>query len=202
MSAYKDKTETAPLTWSEFETFTSKLVMDIQVHKQLSRCRILMGAAVSTYCGLRAGDMLALRWRDLVNHQNLVVVEQKTGKRRDITLNRNLQNLIASIYSALGSPPLDHFIMGSNRSKGTKPITIQYYNREINQAFQHYGVKTLNPSSHTFRKTFGLRVFESYNRTEEALITLSQIFNHSSIAITRRYIGLQQQRIADVYMSL
>jgi integrase len=202
MSAPKHKTETAPLTWSEFETLTSKLVMDIQVHKQLSRCRILMGAAVSTYCGLRAGDMLTLRWRDLVSHQSLSIIEQKTGKRRDITLNTNLQNLVASIYTTLNSPPVDHFIMGSNRSKGTAPISIQYYNREISEVFYQYGIRTQNPSSHTFRKTFGLRVFETNNRTEEALIVLSQIFNHSSISITRRYIGLQQQRITDVYLSL
>ena len=202
MSAIEGKTETAPLTWSDFQTLISKLLLDIQVNKNLSRCRVLIGAAVGTYCGLRAGDVLALRWQDLLNHESIVIVEQKTDKHRKITLNPQLQNLVATVYHILSSPPADCFIMGSARSKGTDPVSIQYYNREISQAFQDYGITTQNPSSHTFRKTFGLRVFESNNRTEEALIVLSQIFNHSSIAITRRYIGIQQQRIADVYLSI
>lgn len=202
MGAIEGKTETAPLVWSDFQTLISKLLLDIQLNKNLSRCRVLMGAAIGTYCGLRAGDVLALRWGDLLNQQSLGIVEQKTRKPRSIALNPQLQNLVATVYQILGSPPINTFIMSSARSKGKDAVSIQYYNREISQAFQDYGITTQNPSSHTFRKTFGLRVFESNNRTEEALIVLSQIFNHSSIAITRRYIGIQQKRIADVYLSI
>lgn len=196
------KTETAPLAWHEFETLIAKLVTDIQVRKLTKRYRVLMGAALGTYCGLRGGDVLRLRWKDLVNQQSLVVQEQKTGKRRDIALNPKLQELVAFVYGVIGSPDGEALIMSNRRSQGTKAVSIQFYNTEIRQILKEHGITTQNPSSHTWRKSFGARIFELNNRNEEALIVLSQIFNHSSTAITRRYIGLQQQRIADVYMSM
>jgi 2-oxo-4-hydroxy-4-carboxy--5-ureidoimidazoline (OHCU) decarboxylase len=48
----------------------------------------------------------------------------------------------------------------------------------------------------------GWGVFEMNNQSEEALITLSHIFNHSSIIITRAYIGLKRERITNIYMEL
>lgn len=39
-------------------------------------------------------------------------------------------------------------------------------------------------------------------QVEIALVKLSEIFSHSSIAITRRYLGLRQQELGEVYMSL
>ena len=47
-----------------------------------------------------------------------------------------------------------------------------------------------------------MRVYEKYGQSENALITLSQIFNHSSIAMTRKYIGITQEKIKAVYLNL
>ncbi|MEQ8245135.1 MAG: tyrosine-type recombinase/integrase, partial [Fulvivirga sp.] len=85
---------------------------------------------------------------------------------------------------------------------GTGTITIQYVNRQLKAIFSKYKINSKKVSSHTLRKTFGLRVFEKNYKSEEALITLSHIFNHSSTAITRRYIGLQAEKIQNVYLSL
>ncbi|MBS1589532.1 MAG: hypothetical protein JST52_07960 [Bacteroidetes bacterium] len=57
-------------------------------------------------------------------------------------------------------------------------------------------------SSHFMRKTFGRRVWENNHRSEESLIKLSEVFGHSNIAITRRYLGIRQEEIADVYLQL
>lgn len=37
------------------------------------------------------------------------------------------------------------------------------------------------------------------NRSEDALVRLSELLSHSSTAITRKYIGLTQQVMADTY---
>lgn len=53
------------------------------------------------------------------------------------------------------------------------------------------------------RKTFGRKVVDSaWNDSEMALIKLSEIFNHSSPSITRRYLGLRQEEIGEVYDGL
>jgi len=89
--------------------------------------------------------------------------------------------------------------MGANKSK---PISITAANKRIKKVFGEYDIKSVNPSSHTLRKTFGRRVYEAHNKSEDALILLSQIFNHTQISITRRYIGLTQERISSAYTCL
>ena len=62
--------------------------------------------------------------------------------------------------------------------------------------------KTLNISSHTLRKTFGRRVYNNNNESEKALIYLSEMFNHTSLAVTRLYLGIRQEELNEIYMNL
>lgn len=58
-------------------------------------------------------------------------------------------------------------------------------------------------STHSFRKTFGRKVVEMAGENSEiALIKLAELFNHSSTSITRRYLGLRQQELREVYDTL
>lgn len=58
-------------------------------------------------------------------------------------------------------------------------------------------------STHSFRKTFGRKVVEMAGENSEmALIKLGEIFNHTSPSITRRYLGLRQQELREVYDTL
>ena len=60
-----------------------------------------------------------------------------------------------------------------------------------------------NDTSHSHRKTFGRHIVEMAGAdAERALIKLSEIFSHSSTAITRRYLGLKDEEISEVYASL
>ncbi|MDU0369097.1 tyrosine-type recombinase/integrase [Hymenobacter endophyticus] len=196
------KTETAPLAWSDFESLMSKLTYTAQVGGETSLYRMLLFAAVTTYGGLRAGDVLKLKWVDILDKKCITIKEGKTGKVREIALNTNLLCIIQLSYQLAIPSSNDHYIIPSASSYGRNPLSLQYMNRWLKSIFKRFGITTQNGSTHTFRKTFGRRVFEINNRSEEALITLSQVFNHSSIAITRAYIGLKKEKIADVYMSL
>lgn len=81
-------------------------------------------------------------------------------------------------------------------------LSISYINKRLKVIFQKYNVRTQNPISHILRKTFGKRVYEMDGHSERSIIYLSDIFNHSSTAITRRYIGIAQEQIKDVYLNL
>ena len=67
---------------------------------------------------------------------------------------------------------------------------------------EEYGIQTQNASSHCLRKTFARRVYEANGRTEDGLILLSQILNHTGPAMTRKYIGLTREVVAEAYMNL
>lgn len=40
---------------------------------------------------------------------------------------------------------------------------------------------------------------EIHGRTEDSLIRLSEIFNHTSIKVTKRYLGIRQKGIDDIF---
>ena len=202
MAIREQKTETAPLTWAEFETLLSRLTYAVQVGGETSLCRFLVFAAVTTFCGLRAGDVLRLKWSDLLNKTSILIKEGKTGKVREIALNQKLQEILHLCYRLASPASTEHFIVPSTSSVGLKPMSLQYMNRWLKIVFDRFGVAAQNASTHTFRKTFGRRVFEMNHRSEDALITLSHIFHHSSVAITRAYIGLKREKIKDVYMAI
>ena len=69
---------------------------------------------------------------------------------------------------------------------GAKPITRQQAYKILNDAAGKFGVERIG--THTLRKTFG---YHFYQQTKD-IATLKEIFNHSDISITFRYIGINQ----------
>ena len=65
-----------------------------------------------------------------------------------------------------------------------------------------FNTKRLQISSHSLRKAFARKVYENMNESENALVLLSDIFNHSNISITRRYLRIRQETIDNVYLTL
>ena len=52
-----------------------------------------------------------------------------------------------------------------------------------------------NLETHTLRKTLGYQFYTQY----EGVVTLQKIFNHSSTAITLRYIGITDDLLDKAY---
>jgi integrase len=88
---------------------------------------------------------------------------------------------------------------GKFKSNQNTILSKQYVNRKLKELF---GSKSLSVSTHSLRKTFGRQVWSNNNETDKALLYLSELFNHSSPAITKRYLGIRQEELDDIYMSL
>ena len=83
--------------------------------------------------------------------------------------------------------------------KGTV-FTIQRINVILKEIKKKYRLKVKNFSCHSLRKTFGRQVYNMNSENSElALVKLMELFNHSSIAITKRYLGLRQEEILETY---
>ena len=75
----------------------------------------------------------------------------------------------------------------------------QQINTKIKQTFQ---AKNKNYSSHSLRKSFGRKVYEMNNQSEDALISLSEIYNHTSMRVTRTYLDITQEKLDSIYLGL
>jgi len=205
MAAKGKLTESSPLSWDQFQVLISQMAYDIDHNfesdiKKVQRAKFILLIGFGCYCGLRIKDILNLSWSDILNKTSIEVIESKTKKVREITLNKKLLSLISRYKTVIMLNSGNNYIF-TNRSNKS-PFSVQYVNRHLKAIILEYNINIKNASSHTLRKTFGRRVFEMNYKSDEALITLAHIFNHSSTAITRKYIGLQSEKIKDVYLRI
>lgn len=189
------KTETQPIKWKK-----AMYLLDVMRDKGQDNTRLML--ACGFFFGLRISDILKLEYEQILQ-DNFQVQEKKTNKPRQIYLDDKYKTVRGQILDSMIRKPtgiiFHHQRRGADR---TKPISITAANKRIKKAFEEYDIKCKNPSSHTLRKTFGRRIYEVHNKSEDALILLSHIFNHQNIMVTRRYIGLTEQRISNAYLSL
>lgn len=159
--------------------------------------------AAGCYLGLRISDLLRLRWADILSEE-FILEEQKTGKVRTLRVNSSLQRFAASCRKQRGNPPVEDYIFVSER--GGKPISRQAVDVMLKKVKYGYRVRSAKVfSSHTLRKTFGRRVWLQEcekGRGAQALLLLCDVFNHSSVSITKRYLGIRQEEILSVYDAL
>jgi integrase len=153
-----------------------------------------------SFFGLRASDILRLQWSQISSRDEFCVIEKKTGKRREIRINQGFKGYISDCKKAIGIEDDEQFCF---LNKYGSVITIQAINKKLKKIKVRYRIKIDHFSTHSLRKTFGRRVVEmAGEKSEMALIMLSELFNHSSTAITRRYLGLRQEEIENLYDSL
>ncbi len=159
------------------------------------RMSLLLGCG--SFFGLRISDLLSLTWDVLLNNDKFIIVEKKTSKRREIKINSDFQKHIIDCYNALCivNPTEKCFISRKKTVYSTQRVNVRF--KEIKQK---YGLKVEHFSTHSMRKTFGRKVVEAAQENSEfALLKLSEIFNHSDIQTTRRYLGLRSQELLETY---
>ena len=150
---------------------------------------------------LRISDILALRWKDVYNFEReqvqkyIIINEKKTGKRTCIAINQNLRHTLTIYMEGIGElKPTDYLFEG--RTPGTPLCRSQAF-RIIKRACADLSI-SCQISCHSLRKTFG---YQAYNAGVNPTM-LMMIFNHSSFAVTKRYLGIEQDDKDQVFLSL
>ena len=190
MSLKYSSTTADYLIWSDAMNLIRKLSRD-------GNYKMSLLMAMGCFTGLRISDILALRWRQILNKDEFCITEIKTGKQRTIRLNPQLQQHIRDCYERISPIGINAPILISQ--KGTA-FTIQRINIILKEIREKYRLKIKNFSCHSLRKTFGRQVYNmNSDNAELALIKLMELFNHSSVSITKRYLGLRQEEILQTY---
>ena len=190
MALKGQKTVTGFIPWDNL----MQLILKLQRDREYKFCLLI---SIGCFTGLRISDIQALRWSDILEKDVISLDEKKTKKNRKIKINADLKEIIIKCYALMKSPPIENFVLVNKY--GTKPIRIQWVNEKLKRLFKEYGIKCANASSHTLRKTFGRRIWELNNYSEKSLVLLSEIFNHSNVQITKRYLGIKEEELFDIY---
>ena len=135
--------------------------------------------------GLRIGDILNLKLSDIVKdgeRYRLDIVEQKTGKRRTFTVPREILEYINNYAN--------HY-----KIKTTEPlfaISERAVQKQLKLVTDYLGMKGIG--THSFRKYFATSIYLENGYNIELVRTLLQ---HSSSAITQKYIGIGQRNVEE-----
>ena len=193
MSVKHSYTTSDYIEWDTMLTLVRRLYKDGDY-----RMSLLIGCG--SFFGLRISDLLTLDWGMLLEGDSFILTEKKTGKRRIIKINADFRKHILDCYNALQISDMHEKCF---LSKKNVVFSIQSVNVRLKEIKSKYHLKIEHLSTHSLRKTFGRRVVASAGENSEmALIKLSELFNHSTPQITRRYLGLRQEELMEVYDAL
>lgn len=160
-------------------------------------------AVIGFTWGLRVGDILALRAKDILKlHHNkarivdeLRLIEQKTGKKSAPCVVTGEVNTALQLYFKGRRIGIDDSPLFVSRKKGPggapKPISRWQVCRNFKRAAEAAQLDTEEVGTHTMRKTFGRRMIEQGKPIEKVMLHL----NHSSTVVTKKYLGITEDEL-------
>jgi len=184
--------------FSDFEKIQDLLMEDNKVKE----CLLL----VFMYnTNLRVKDALSIKWNMLFDDDGYIkeYIEvrecktrryKKTPKRQPIT--KQLREILLT-YWLKYRPRITNYVFRSESPKNrgrNQAWNGSYVWRFINEYARKVGIK-YRVGAHSLRKTFGYHAVKNGISIEE----LSQMLNHSNVAITKRYCGIADDEIKANY---
>ncbi|MFB5088373.1 tyrosine-type recombinase/integrase [Psychrobacillus sp. PGGUH221] len=158
---------------------------------------LLFSVGISS--ALRISDILSLKVKHLWDGKKPVeyveLHEKKTSKYKRFPVTPNLNKAIKEYMTEYNGQP-DDFLFVS-RVGHNKPITRQYANMMLKNACDMVGIKE-TVSSHSMRKSWGYWAFKQGISLDYISIAL----NHRSISETKRYLGLLQEDLDNIYLQV
>ena len=145
--------------------------------------RIATALVLEGNLGLRISDIVRLRPCDIVRdgeRYRLEITEQKTGKRRVFTVPLVIQQYIENYCLRNGIKAQERIF----------PITERAVQKQLATVCDYLGYEGI--STHSFRKWYATEIYKS-SGYDIALV--QRLLQHSSAAVTQRYIGIEPERI-------
>lgn len=147
--------------------------------------RIATALTLEANLGLRIGDILKLRLSDIIHdgdRYRLDIIEEKSGKKREFTVP-------LEIYAYIQNYALENNIRTTAK---LFEISERAVNKHLQKVCKYLNLDGIG--SHSFRKFFATTI---YNNNRHNINLVRVLLQHSSIATTQRYIGLQSEEIEE-----
>ena len=145
--------------------------------------RVATALMLEANLGLRISDIIRLRLSDIVRdgeRYRLAITEQKTGKSRTFTVPLALYQFVRC-YCIDHGIPADAVIF---------PLTERAIQKQLKLVCDYLDIRGVG--THSFRKFYATEIYRN-NGYNIALV--QQLLQHSSAAVTQRYIGIQPREM-------
>ena len=174
--------------------------------KQIA-CRNKMLFLIAVNIGLRASDLIQLRWSyfykdDMTFKESYVLQPKKTrkaGKFVKIFFNKTVKKAVENYVNDYPIEDLNDYLFKSR--KGDKPITEKGLWKIIVDVAADAHIEK-NVGSHSLRKTWARTIYDRASDKSDALVMLQECLRHSDSLTTLRYIAIMDEEKKDMYESI
>lgn len=132
--------------------------------------------------GLEAGDHFAIR-------------EKKTGKIRNVTINKPIFNAIQVLLALMPAAEDEDYLFASKKGKG--PLCTSSINQKVKDWCRAINLRG-NFGSHSLRKTWGYHARVTFGMD---LASLVDCFGHSTQRQTLTYLCIQEDEVKRAFMN-
>ncbi len=172
-----------------------RFLSEEEIKKLLDACKVscnpylLVIVRLALATGMRHGEIIALRWRDVDFSAKLITLQDtKNGDRRVIPLTKEMETILKS-SPTFGNPLHELIFKAIYNRQGSKVAKIRY---AFEKALKQAGIE--NFRFHDLRRT-AASYMAMKGASQGALMT---ILGHRSPQMTRIYAKFDQQHIANV----
>ena len=161
--------------------------------------------------GLRASDILALTVGDVLAGEGsrlqirdrIQIVEQKTGKLRDILVTGKMKDILLAHLRRLKARPdysqtLPLILSRQHDARGNlRPLSRERFSRIISEAGRRTGLTRGSRciAAHSLRKTYAFQAWRSGIRVD----VLQKEFGHASVDTTHRYACIPYEQLDMIF---
>ena len=166
------------------------------------------------YTGMRCGEMLALRWRDVDLEQGILTIEKsrsvaknraggeesnkyvlvegstKNEKARKLALTAEALKVLKIIWLMQSDHDADSLIVRTRTGKGNTATNLEHRMATI---FRNAGLSDLSHGLHIFRRTFATRQYEKGVRTKEIAAYIGDLESTTE----KYYIAVRKKRVVE-----
>ena len=150
--------------------------------------------------GLRISDLLSLTVADVLDEDGKIcdrmsVKEKKTGKRKEFPISSAVKKAINDYLRTRDWERIEPLFLSRKRKNGGF-LTRERAYWILRNAAREIGLKRVG--THTMRKTFGYFAYKKGVGIE----VIQKLLNHSSPRVTLAYIGITQEELDNVHLTL
>ena len=169
------------------------------------RFRDLLLFVVGINTALRISDLLQLQILHFIDEQGYIrqrfwIKEQKWGKRQEVVVNESIREVLEeylAAYPRIGEKPGNFVFFNPKNNHYSRPIKRGQSWKFITSICSEVGLHG-NFGTHSLRKTWGYHA----RMSGVDLALIMHKLNHNSIAYTKRYLGVTDDKLQAVVQRL